>query len=109
MAHDLCLRRRLLRIWLLIEGKSALTKKELQAASRIVRELVRVFEARQTPSATTAALELRQRAFTLLTLAYDKTRAAIGYLRLHHVDADTIAPSLYVWTRVRQACPLPVQ
>ena len=79
-----------------IEGKSGITRAELQAASRIALQLTRVVGLRaHAPKQARAAAELRQRAFTLLLLTYEGARAAVQYLRARHGDADTIAPSLY--------------
>jgi len=72
------------------------TKKDLQVASRIARDMVRVFEAREcAPPGLVAALDLRRRAFTLLLFAYDEARVAITYVRRREGDAELIAPSLY--------------
>ena len=79
-----------------IAGRSALTREELEHADRRAQELVTAVGLKeQAPVAVGAASALRQRAFTLFANAYDDARRAILYLRWHHGDADTIAPSLY--------------
>jgi hypothetical protein len=49
----------------------------------------------QSPVVVAAAADMRKRAFTLFSRAYDDARRAIIFLRWHKEDADTIAPSLY--------------
>lgn len=51
-------------------------------------------EREQAPG-NSAAVLLRQQAFTLFVNTYDQVRRAIGYLRWSTNDAETIAPSLW--------------
>jgi hypothetical protein len=45
--------------------------------------------------AQAATADMRARAFTLFTRAYDDARRAVIFLRWHEGDADSIAPSLH--------------
>jgi hypothetical protein len=97
LAHDLELLRRVLQgNWSRIDGKSAVTKKDLQAARRMSKDLLGVLAGRESAAPGLAnALDLRQRAFTVLAQVYDETRAAIVYVRRHQRDGAMIAPSLH--------------
>jgi hypothetical protein len=82
--------------WNNIQGKTALTEQEVQNAKDVGERLLRAAGLReQAPALQAEAAHLRQQAVTLFLAAYDETRRAIGYLRWHENDADTIAPSLY--------------
>lgn len=82
--------------WSNIKGKTALTEEEVQNAKDLGERLIRAAGLReQAPALQAEAAHLRQQAVTLFLAAYDETRRAIGYLRWHENDADTIAPSLY--------------
>jgi len=77
-------------------GKTAVTAPELDHAAQLAQQLVTAVGVKEQSSAgLSAAALLRQQAFTLFTQAYDEARRAIGYLRWHAGDADTIAPSLW--------------
>jgi hypothetical protein len=97
LANDLDLLRRVLQgNWARIDGKSAVTKKDLLAAGRLSKELLGVLNGRESAAPGLAnALDLRQRAFTVLSQVYDETRAAIVYVRRHQRDGAVIAPSLH--------------
>jgi hypothetical protein len=101
LANDLELLRRVLQgNWSRIDGKSAVTKKDLQAAGRMSEELLRALNGRESAAPGLAnALDLRQRAFTVLSQVYDETRAAIAYVRRHQRDGAIVAPSLHVGKR----------
>jgi len=82
--------------WSVIQGKTALSASEIQQAKDVGERLVRAAGLReQAPAVVADAAHVRQQAMTLLILAYDETRRAVGYLRWHPDDAATIAPSLY--------------
>jgi hypothetical protein len=82
--------------WSQIEGKCAITMPEIEHALKVAAHLLRlVGQKEQSPLAVAAAADMRKRAFTLFTRAYDDARRAILFLRWHEEDADTIAPSLY--------------
>ena len=93
--------------WSNIQGKTALTKQEVQNAKDLGERLVEAAGLREhSPAVQAEAAHVRQQALTLLLAAYDETRRAIGYLRWHKNDADTIAPSLYAGkTRQSTAAP----
>jgi hypothetical protein len=94
--------------WSRIQGKSATTADELQAASRIATRLIRVIGIReQGPTLVAAATDQRMRAFTLVLHTYQEARDAVGYLRRHEGDADSIAPSLYPGVAKRRHAPDP--
>lgn len=97
MALDLQVLSRVLKeSWASIQGKSAVTIEHLNAASKLSLALMRVVGLREkAPAVVAAALETRNRAFTLFIRAYEETRSAVAYLRRHEGDADAIAPSLY--------------
>ena len=79
-----------------LAGKTAVTAQELDHAAELAQQLVTAVGLKeQSPVGLTAAALLRQQAFTLFTQAYDEARRAIGYLRWHAGDGDTIAPSLW--------------
>jgi hypothetical protein len=82
--------------WTLIEGKCAVQMGELEHALKLAARILRVVGLReQAPVVAAAAAEMRLRAFTLFSCAYDDARRAVIFLRWHEGDADTIAPSLY--------------
>jgi hypothetical protein len=53
-----------------------------------------VLSARKNAGKPVDALDQRNRAYVLLTGAYDDCRQALTYVRWKHGDADTIAPPL---------------
>jgi hypothetical protein len=82
--------------WANIEGKCATQAAEFEHAFQLASRIFRVVGLRETHSARIAeAAEIRARAFTLFSHAYDDARRAMIFLRWHEGDADTIAPSLY--------------
>lgn len=86
--------------WSVISGKSAVTPEDLETAARLSRELLDVLTSRADGTVQRgSAIDWRQRAFTLLSRAYDDARAAIAYVRRQRTDAESIAPSLYVATK----------
>jgi hypothetical protein len=87
-----------------LAGKTAVTPQELDHAAELAQQLVTAVGLKeQSPLGLTAAALLRQQAFTLFTQAYDEARRAIGYLRWHPGDGDTIAPSLWAGRGGRKA------
>lgn len=82
--------------WATIEGKCATTLAEVEQGLKVAAHLLRLAGLKeQSPVVVAAAADMRKRAFTLFTRAYDEARRAIIFLRWHEGDADTIAPSLY--------------
>jgi hypothetical protein len=89
--------------WARVIGRSALDVSELEYASQLAQELVTAVSLRErSPVVEGAVASLRQRAFTLLVVAYDEARRAIAYLRWHQRDAGDIAPPLCA---TRAPCP----
>jgi hypothetical protein len=87
-----------------LAGKTAVTAQELDQAAELAQRLVTAVGLKeQSPATITAAALLRQQAFTLFTQAYDEARRAIGFLRWHAGDSDTIAPSLWAGRGGRKA------
>jgi len=87
-----------------LAGKTAVTAQELDHAAERAQQLVTAVGLKEQSSVgVTAAALLRQQAFTLFTQAYDEARRAIGFLRWHAGDGDTIAPSLWAGRGGRKA------
>lgn len=83
-------------VWPQIQGKILTTSQDLEAALRVATRLLRVVGLReQGPAQVAQATDERLRAYTLLMLAYDDVRRAVGYLRSQQGDADDIAPGLH--------------
>lgn len=82
--------------WPRISAHAHTTLDEVNTAYRIGARLTRIAGLReQGPARLAAAAELRMRAFTVLLRTYEEARDAIGYIRRHQGDVDSIAPSLY--------------
>ncbi len=82
--------------WSQIEGKCAVQMAELEHALKLAARILRVWGQReQGPAIIAATADMRLRAFTLFTRAYDDARRAVIFLRWHAGDSDSIAPSLY--------------
>jgi hypothetical protein len=82
--------------WRQIEGKSAATQAEIEQAFKVAAHLLRLTgEKEQSPAVVASTADMRKRAFTLFTRAYDDARRVMLFLRWHEEDADTIIPSLY--------------
>jgi hypothetical protein len=82
--------------WPQIEGKSAVQPAELERASKLGQRIIRLVGLRAQGTATVAAAtDLRIRAFTLFTRAYDNVRRGISFLRWNEGDSEKIAPSLF--------------
>ncbi len=94
--------------WTAIQGKTALTIEEVQAAKDLGDQLVRAAgEHQQTPAVIAETALIRQQAFTLMVNAYDEARRAISFLRWRTDDVNTIAPSLYAGRTHRTVAPDP--
>ena len=88
--------------WDVVQAKCPLTFADLDTfAAKALDLLVGVGIKDQGPVTTGEAALNRQRAFTLLHLAYDEARRAVLYLRPN--DGDEIAPSLYAGRGRRRA------
>ena len=89
--------------WDKVAGKCAVTREELEMASRLASRIIRLVGLReQSPAAVAAAADKRARAFTLLINTWDEIRRAVTYARWKEGDADEIAPSIYAGKKRRQ-------
>jgi hypothetical protein len=79
-----------------IAGQSGVQAGDLVRAEGVAAGIVRAIGLReQGNAALRSAADVRVRAFTLLTRAYDQTRRAVTYLRWEEGDVERIVPSLY--------------
>jgi hypothetical protein len=82
--------------WANIQGKCATDVAELEHAEKVAMRMMSVVAIRQqSPARVAAATEMRARAFTLFSRAYDQVRRTVIFLRWDEDDADAFAPSLY--------------
>ena len=82
--------------WPTIAGKCATQESELTQAEILGDRLITAIGIReQSPIIVADAADNRQRAYTLLSTAYDHARRAITFLRWKRGDVDEIVPSLY--------------
>jgi len=82
--------------WAKVEGRCASQLDEINFALKLAGRMLEIVGRReQGPAIVAAAADMRMRAFTLFTRAYDDARRAVIYLRWNEGDADAIAPSLY--------------
>jgi len=82
--------------WPALEGKSRVTRLEIETAARIGQYILRLVGIREEATQTLAAVaDTRLRLFTLFEQGYDDIRRALHFLRWREKDADEIAPSLY--------------
>jgi len=90
--------------WPSIQGKSALSAEEIDAAAKLGERLLAQASLReQQPERIAKAARIRQQAMTLLVTAYDEVRRALTYLRWQEDDVETIAPSLFLKGKRRSA------
>jgi hypothetical protein len=83
--------------WSTVEGKTAVTKAEIDRATTLGPQLLMALGIKGMAARTASTPEARDqraRAFTLLERAYDECRRAATYLRWHDDDLDTYAPVL---------------
>jgi hypothetical protein len=109
VAHDLqALSSEMENIWSQIEGKCATSEDDLKAASQMATRLTRIVGLRdQAPAVLAGLTEERMRAFTTMMKVYDEARSAVGYLRRHEGDVDSIAPLLYTGKSTRRKATEP--
>ncbi len=82
--------------WAALEGKTRVTREELDDAYKLGLHIMRLVGVReQGARAIGAATDERLRAYTLFVSAYDDVRRAVSFLRWKDGDADEIAPSLH--------------
>lgn len=95
----------LLESWPKVKGKCCATEEELHRAEAIADALLAFLGARElSPVAAAEAIDLRNRAFTLLFDNYDQACRVVAFVRRDKGDAEKIAPSLYP-TRSRTSEP----
>lgn len=79
-----------------LANRTPVTEPELKNAMILSQRLMdAVGDRDQAPNTTADATLVRQKAYSLFVNAYDEVRRAIGYLRWHEGDAESIAPSLF--------------
>jgi hypothetical protein len=82
--------------WSKIQCKCGVTEQDLKRATTIGGALLAYVGLReQSPEMKAAAMDLRDRAFTLLANTYDLARRVVTFLRWDEDDADLIAPTLF--------------
>lgn len=82
--------------WDKISSTTSVKQDEILKAQQLSYHLYRgAGQREQSPEDIAETADIRARAFTLLTNAYDNIRRAIIFLRWHEGDADLIAPSLF--------------
>lgn len=84
--------------WEDIEHQVPVTLEQLHRASTLGDEITLAL-ARKDMVAQAEAVELRNRAFTLLHHHYEEVRRGIQYLRYWHGDADELCPSIFTSRR----------
>lgn len=87
---------RLLENWSAIAGRCALTEEQLIRGKTLGTQLLAAVARREQAQAKQGAVAKdRQRAFTLLSRAYNEARRAVVYLRWNEGDADSLVQSFY--------------
>lgn len=85
-----------------LQGRTAFTREDLDAAERCGNKLLEAVAERERLEQSAPALsDLRQRVFTLFASAWDDVRRGVTYLRWKEGDADKLAPSLYAGRNYR--------
>jgi len=94
--------------WKAVAGKTAIDRAQVDRASLLGTELLVALGAKDHMAnrVTPEAIDMRNRAFTLLVRSYDSARRALAYLRWDDGDVDQVAPSLYQRPRKRAAAPV---
>lgn len=78
-----------------IDGKTPLTKADLDRAEQKARVFGDLVDAREAGAAQRTGLDMRNRAVAHAVRTYDQVRRYLTFVRWSKGDADTIAPSLY--------------
>lgn len=88
--------------WDAIASRTSLTMTELDQVSALADRVLRAaYEDKLSTAPVPTAADMRRRAFTLLSRAYDEVRAALAFVRRAEGDAETLAPSFYRTRRRR--------
>jgi hypothetical protein len=89
--------------WSAVSSKTAVDRSELERAIELGPAVSIVLSYRKHSGKSVDSLDQRNRAYVLLTDAYDTCRQAITYIRWKDGDADTIAPPLQKKRGARRA------
>ncbi|RYZ58196.1 MAG: hypothetical protein EOP08_16455 [Proteobacteria bacterium] len=97
VVSDLGVLSRMLRArWDAVQGRTAVQESELAEAQQLVETITVAHATRARASdEKSAAGSDRQRAYTLLVMAYEEARRATRWLRHYEDDVDTYLPSLW--------------
>jgi hypothetical protein len=83
-------------VWPQIQGKCGITLEELKRGQAIAEALVAYLGSReQSPESKAEAMDVRDRAFTLIVDRWDEVRRAVSFVRWKQGDLEEIAPSLF--------------
>jgi hypothetical protein len=94
--------------WSSIEGKTTVTRDDIDLGASIGTDLVRLLAKRDAdPEAAQRASDRKVRAYTRFVTAYEEARRAIAFLRWYEGDLESIAPSLFSQKRPRRASTAP--
>ncbi|MDQ2645198.1 MAG: hypothetical protein M3020_15380 [Myxococcota bacterium] len=86
-----------------IQGRCQTTEADIRSADAIAADILRAVGRKEQRSALIAeTVDVRKRAFTVVTALYDQVRRAIVFLRWNDGDADNIAPSLFIRRHLRK-------
>lgn len=91
--------------WDAIEHATPLELADLDRAEALANELGSAIALRGV-LAPHPAIEMRQRAFTLLVSTYDQVRRLVSFLRWSERDVEEIAPSFYAGRRRGRRAPI---
>jgi hypothetical protein len=83
--------------WESVKDRTAVRPEELDSTVALIDTLTEAVGIKDaSPAVQQQVTLIRQKAFALVTRAYDQIRAGLIYARREEGDADSIAPSLYV-------------
>ena len=83
-----------------VRDRSAAGDAELQRADELAASILTALHGRKAPDpGVKAALDVRNRAFTVFTRGYDQMRQAVVFMRWKEKDANRVVPSLYAKRR----------
>jgi hypothetical protein len=93
-------------IWDRVEGRIPITAEMVERAPELALEIHVLLGAKMLAKASEEQ-SMKQRAFTLLVMAYDECRSAVEFLRRREGDAASFTPSLFVKKRRRSSAVEP--
>jgi hypothetical protein len=83
-------------VWDKLEGKTPLTREEVENARKLGARIAQLIGVReQGPVVRDQAAVLRQQAYVLCSESYEEARHAVAFVRRKEGDAESIAPSLF--------------